>query len=107
MATPDMDKIRPTIEAQAKLQEVLDKTGGTIRHSVRGVPHLVVSVGSACVSVCWFKRLQAWKTFYPWPGDAQIVQTWVREELETMVDYIEKTKATLMAHERSFHDGGG
>ena len=97
-----------TIEAQAKLQEVLDKTGGTIRHSVRGVPHLVVSLGIACVSVCWFKRLQAWKTFYPWPGfeEAQIVQTWVQEELGAMVDYIEKTKATL-AHERSFNDGGG
>jgi hypothetical protein len=45
------------------------------RISNRGVPHLLVQIGSQQASVAWFGSTRTWRVFYPYLGSNQQKQT--------------------------------
>ncbi len=53
-----------------KLKEILPLES-TLRTSMRGVPHLLVTLNKIIYSVCYFGKNRQFKVFYPYPSDKQ------------------------------------
>lgn len=48
------------------LRNVLQKTGGDLRVSQRGVPHIVTHKNTITISICFFARSGTFRVFWPW-----------------------------------------
>ncbi len=53
-----------------ELKEVL-LLKSTLRTSMRGVPHLLVTLNETIYSVCYFGKSRQFKIFYPYPSNNQ------------------------------------
>ena len=66
---------------------------GTLRTSMRGVPHLVIRQGSKAVSVCWFGRTRSYKIFWPYPSSSQR-----RVNARTPAEVVSAVRGALVAY---------
>lgn len=53
------------------MTEVAEEIGGEYKVSQRNVPYVVIKYKGEKASVCYFKKTNIFRLFYPYPGDAQ------------------------------------
>ena len=73
-----------------RLRVIADATGGRIRKSARGIPHVVVDDDSCSVSIAYFLGANEYKVFWPWPSSDQ--QRAVRRSVEEVVAHVQEIR---------------
>lgn len=62
---------KPMPKTLRPIMDLLGELGCKLLHfrwSRRGVPHIILQLGSKTYSICYFKSVKLYKVFYPYPG---------------------------------------
>ena len=62
---------RRSLKCLSILEKIAAQVGGAVRHSMGGVPHLVVTLGETTYSVTYFSSRRTLRVFSPYPGSSQ------------------------------------
>lgn len=54
-----------------ELKVIAAQLNGYVRTSARGVPHVVVSHKNKGYSICYFKKSDIFRVFFPYPNEIQ------------------------------------